>query len=117
MDTNKNTTAYPLKSSDDEMDIKKLYGNNYPIRISFGITLLGGKVHESITKEAFQLADMSYGKLLDGVQWPDAPDESGTKTSKLGAPFKLKQVGTITHDSHHGKYQIWHSMAPDDGTQ
>jgi len=42
-------------------------------KVAFGITALGGTVHESITKKAAEFADMPYGSLIEGVQWPDAP--------------------------------------------
>lgn len=92
------------------------------VKVAFGITAFGGKVHESITKQAAKNADLTpYGNLVDGVKWPDAPDEDENKKPNLASYAKLFPVvgtintpGTITHDSHHGKYQIWHSMAPDD---
>lgn len=93
------------------------------IKVAFGITAFGGKVHESITKEAAKQADIPYGNLLGGVQWPDAPDEDISKKPNLSSYARLFPVvgsidtpGTITNDSHYGKYQIWHSMTPDDGT-
>lgn len=93
------------------------------IKVAFGITVFGGKVHESITKEAAKQADMPYGNLLGGVQWPDAPDEDISKKPNLSSYTRLFPAvgtidtpGTITNDSHYGKYQIWHSMTPDDGT-
>lgn len=92
-------------------------------KVAFGITAFGGKIHESITKKAAELADMSYGNLVDGVKWPDAPDEDENKKPNLTSYAKLFPVvgtintpGTITNDSHYGKYQIWHSMTPNDGT-
>lgn len=87
-----------------------------PVQVSYGITAFGGKVHESITKAAVKQADMSYGNLLDGVQWPDAPGKDDAKTDKIGTLLSINQPDTLANDSHHGKYQIWHSMAPDDGT-
>lgn len=85
-------------------------------QIAFGITLFGGKVHESITKEAAKQADMPYGNMIEGVQWPDAPSDDSEKISKSGTLLKMKQPGNIANDSHFGKYQYWHSMTPDDGT-
>lgn len=93
------------------------------IKVAFGITAFGGKVHESITKQAAKNADLTpYGKLVDGVKWPDAPDDDENKKPNLASYAKLFPVigaidtlGTITHESHYGKYQFWHSMAPDNG--
>lgn len=100
--------------SDDKGDIK----------VAFGITAFGGKIHESITKQAAKNADLTpYGNLVEGVKWPDAPDENENKKPNLSSYAKLFPVvgtidtpGSITNKSHHGKFQIWHSMAPDDGT-
>ena len=92
-----------------------------PTQVAYGLTIFGGKVHESITKEAAKRADMTYGALVDGVQWPDAPSDNPVKPAFLELRPKwmpggdLHTPGTITHDSHYGKYQIWHSMTPDDG--
>lgn len=93
-----------------------------PTQVAYGLTIFGGKVHESITKEAAKLADMTYGSLVDGVQWPDAPSDNPIKPAFLELRPKwmpggdLHTPGTLTYESHHGKYQIWHSMAPDGGT-
>ncbi|MDD2834489.1 MAG: hypothetical protein PHD12_10805, partial [Methylotenera sp.] len=94
------------------------------IKVSFGITAFGGKVHESITKQAAKDADLApYGNLVEGVKWPDAHDEDENKKPNLSSYAKLFPVvgtidtpGSITNKSHHGEFQIWHSMAPDDGT-
>lgn len=94
----------------DNIHVKDSY------EIAFGITLLGGKVHESITKEAAKQADMSYGNLLDGVQWPDAPSDNPDAVNYWRAWRGIEKSGTIANESHHGKYQFWHSMTPDDGT-
>lgn len=86
-------------------------------KVAFGITSFGGNVHESITKKAAKLADMPYGNMIEGVEWPDLPSSNPEKTLGLYTTYRdLEKSGTITNDSHHGKYQIWHSMAPDDGT-
>jgi hypothetical protein len=94
--------------------------HNHAQDIAFGITAFGGKVHENITKEAIRRADMTFGRLIDGVKWPDAPDEDENKKPNWESYARLvtqiKTPGTITNDSHFGKYQIWHSMTPDDGT-
>ncbi len=95
--------------------------HNNTQKVAFGITAFGGKVHESITKQAAKNADLTpYGNLVDGVKWPDVPDEDENKKpnweSYAKLVTKINTPDTITHDSHHGKYQIWHSMAPDDGT-
>lgn len=105
-----------FESADPALVTKPFTDNIQPTQLSYGITLLGGKVHESITKKATELADLPYGNLLDGVQWPDAPSRNDSETGKLGAVFKVGQPGTLTYESHHGKYQFWHSMVPDDGT-
>lgn len=86
-------------------------------KVAFGLTAFGGKVHESITKKAAEFADMPYGNMIEGVLWPDLPSNNPEKTlGKILTYRNLEKSGTITNDSHHGKYQIWHSMAPDDGT-
>lgn len=86
-------------------------------KLAYGITPFGGKVHENITKEAARRADMSYGNMIEGVQWPDLPSNDPEKTANpIKTYFDLKKPDTITNDSHLGKYQFWHSMAPDDGT-
>lgn len=90
-------------------------------KFAFGITALGGKVHESITRQAAKNADLTpYGNLVDGVKWPDVPDDDENKKPNWESYAKLAtqidKPDTIIYDSHHGKYQIWHSMAPDDGT-
>jgi len=95
---------------------------NSAIKVAFPIKGKGG-VHESITKQATIMADMSYGNLIEGVRWPDVPTENPIETSyrKLVVPYwvpliggDLGKAGTITNESHNGKYQYWHSMSPSD---
>lgn len=95
---------------------------NSAIKVAFPIKGKGG-VHESITKQATIMADMTYGNLIEGVRWPDVPTENPIETSyrKLVVPNwvpliggDLGKPGTITNESHNGKYQYWHSMAPSD---
>jgi hypothetical protein len=86
-------------------------------KVAFGITALGGNVHERITKKAAELADMHYGNMIEGVEWPDLPSNNPEKARyPILTYFDLKKPNTITNKSHHGEFQIWHSMAPDDGT-
>ncbi len=87
------------------------------IKITYGSTVFGGSVHELITKEAARLADMPYGNLVNGVQWPDFPSKKPEEVNYLGVLPKfgdIEKPGSITNESHHGKYQFWHSMAPTD---
>jgi hypothetical protein len=88
-------------------------------KLAYGITILGSKVHEAITKEAARLADMPYSRLLSGVRWNDLPSQSPVEldySSVVPAIGTINKAGTIANDSHYGKYQIWHSMTPYDGT-
>jgi len=82
-----------------------------------------GSVHESITEAAAKRAGVPFSEdLKKGVRWPDVPSESAkneTDYPKLIAPKALGGAlhvpGTITHDSHYGSKQYWHSMVPNDG--
>lgn len=77
-----------------------------------------GSVHEDITKEAAKLAKVPYTKALEkGVEWPDVPSKEAGETNYWGlTPLfgSMHKKGTITHDSHYGKNQFWHSMTPSD---
>lgn len=86
-------------------------------KLAYGITPFGGEVHERITRKAAELADMSYGNMIEGVQWPDLPSNTPEKIANpIKTYFDLKKPDTITNKSHFGEYQIWHSMTPDNGT-
>lgn len=88
-------------------------------KLAYGLTILGGKVHEAITKEAARLTDIPYNNLLSGVRWNDLPSQNSTDIDYLSVVpgiGSINNTGTIANDSHYGKYQIWHSMTPNDGT-
>ncbi|MFA7350500.1 MAG: hypothetical protein WC009_07035 [Methylotenera sp.] len=90
-----------------------------PDKLAYGLTILGGKVHELITKEAARLTDMPYNSLITGVRWNDLPSNNSTELDYLSVvPVfgTINKSDTIANKSHHGEFQIWHSMAPNDGT-
>lgn len=92
----------------------------------------GGAVHESITKQAVDkynetgICKTHYDARLDeGVAWPDVPcnDENSVETcyanmlyvmakNKTKFTAILIDKSTLVYQSHFGKYQYWHSMAP-----
>ncbi|MGB7816888.1 MAG: hypothetical protein WBL28_11125 [Methylotenera sp.] len=94
--------------------------NNNTFKVAYGITWLGGKIHESITKEAANQAGMEYtDKLETGIRWNDAPSDNPEKLNYYGlnpVTGDIDKPGTITYESHKGSMQIVHSMMPDDGT-
>lgn len=94
--------------------------SNNSFKVAYGITLLGGKVHESITKEAAKQAGVDYTDALErGIRWNDAPSNNPEKLHYFGLTPKwgdINKPGTITYESHKGSMQIVHSMMPDDGT-
>lgn len=94
--------------------------NKNTFKVAYGITLLGGKVHESITKEAANQAGMEYTDALErGIRWNDVPSDNPEKLKYRGVfPIggDIDKPGTITNRSHHGDLQNLHSMMPDDGT-
>lgn len=92
----------------------------------------GGAVHESITKQAAQIASKRLNctiyfdeKLDKGVAWPDVPcgNENSVETCYSDMLYVMAQNKTkmtrkwidknsIVYKSHFGEYQFWHSMAP-----
>lgn len=96
------------------------FNDNVEYKVAYGITWLGGKVHESITKEAANQAGIIYTDELErGVRWNDAPSDNPEKLN-YPAVFPIggdiNKPGTITYRSHHGDLQNLHSMMPDDST-
>lgn len=74
------------------------------------------EVHETITKKALQEArdslnaeaDRTFEKALlgdKGVRFPDIPE------GLVKLALHLRKKGTLSHDSHYGEFQFWHSMA------
>jgi hypothetical protein len=90
--------------------------NKNAYKVAYGITWLGGKVHEFITKEAANQAGIPYTDALErGVRWNDAPSNNPEKLKYRGlSPVggDIGKPGTITYESHNGANQFWHSMAP-----
>ncbi len=92
----------------------------------------GGAVHESITKQAAEIASKRLNcniyfdaKLDKGVAWPDVPcgNENSVETcygdmlyvmaqNKTKITRKWIDKNSIVYKSHFGEYQFWHSMAP-----
>ncbi|GAA0723960.1 hypothetical protein GCM10009430_27990 [Aquimarina litoralis] len=92
----------------------------------------GGAVHESITKQAAEIASKRLNckiyfdeKLDKGVAWPDVPcgNENSVETcygdmlyvmalNKTKTSRKWIDKNSIVYKSHFGEYQFWHSMAP-----
>jgi hypothetical protein len=68
---------------------------------------------------------MPYGNLIEGVEWPDFATDNPEKLKIRGVlPIPkwtglgtgdIDKPGTVLHESHHGRFQFWHSMSPDDG--
>ena len=74
------------------------------------------EVHETITKKALREAkdgldarvDKKFEKALlgdKGVRYPDMPE------GLVKLALHLRKKGTLSYESHYGKYQFWHSMA------
>lgn len=92
------------------------FNDNSAYKVAYGITWLGGNVHESITKAAAEQAGMQYtDKLETGIRWNDAPSENPEKLKYTGLnPLggDINKPGTMTYRSHKGDLQTLHSMMP-----
>ncbi len=108
----------PKNYANPESVSSDAFNDNAAYKVAYGITWLGGKVHESITKEAAKQAGMEYtDKLETGIRWNDAPSDNPEKLNYPGVfPIggDINKLGTITNRSHHGDLQNLHSMMPSD---
>ena len=74
-----------------------------------------GAIHENLTQQAANQVNIIYDYRLDeGCAWPDVPcnNEYSIETCYFNTWRDLKKQGTLAYESHHGKNQYWHSMAP-----
>lgn len=106
------------KSIPDSANRSEAVFSDNSYKVAYGITWLGGKVHESITKEAANQAGMEYTDALErGIRWNDAPSNNPEKLNYYELnPINgdINKPGTITYRSHHGDLQNLHSMMPSD---
>ena len=75
----------------------------------------GGAIHENLTLKAAKQVNIVYDYRLDeGCAWPDVPcnNEYSIETCYFNTWRNLNKPGTLAYESHHGKNQYWHSMAP-----
>ena len=75
----------------------------------------GGAIHENLTQRAAKKVNIVYDYRLDeGCAWPDVPcqNEYSIETCYFNTWRNLDKPGTLAYESHHGKNQYWHSMAP-----
>jgi hypothetical protein len=121
-----------VNGSNPSVDEKKLYfamedfGEDHVIivdkdgnkkEIEFFAVRGSGAIHESLTKKA--AGDLVYYdyRLDEGCAWPDMPckDENSIETcySATGwTVFVSHNENSKAYQSHHGKNQFWHAMAP-----
>ena len=108
--------AESAKVLSDSLSTNESVFSDNQVKVAYGITWLGGKVHESITKEAAKQAGMEYtDKLERGIRWNDAPSDNPEELSYLQLnPFNgdINKPGTMTYRSHKGDLQTLHSMTP-----
>ncbi|MDD2834493.1 MAG: hypothetical protein PHD12_10825 [Methylotenera sp.] len=102
--------------ADHEAVNSDTFNDNAAYKVAYGITWLGGNVHESITKAAAEQAGMQYtDKLETGIRWNDAPSDNPEKLKYTGLnPLggDINKPGTMTYRSHKGDLQTLHSMTP-----
>jgi len=110
--------ASSTKSLPDSADRNEAVFSNNSVRVAYGITWLGGNVHESITRQAAQQAGIPYTDKLElGIRWNDAPSDNPEKLDYVELnPFNgdINKPGTITYEHHNGSLQHVHSMTPTD---
>uniref|UniRef100_UPI003D12C45A hypothetical protein n=2 Tax=Sulfurimonas sp. TaxID=2022749 RepID=UPI003D12C45A len=76
-----------------------------------------GAIHESLTKKAAEdLVHYDY-RLDEGCAWPDMPckDENSIETCYSATGWTVlvsHNEKSKAYQSHHGKNQFWHAMAP-----
>jgi len=104
---------YIEDKSDDQASVmlsngKQVVGEFFKIRGA-------GAIHENLTQKAANQVNIIYDYRLDeGCAWPDVPcaNEYSIETCYFNTWRELDKPGTLAYESHHGKNQYWHSMAP-----
>jgi len=107
------TLLYTEDATDDQAAVmlnngKQIIGEFFKIRG-------GGAIHENLTLKAANAVNIVYDYRLDeGCAWPDVPceNENSIETCYFNTWKNLDKPGTLAYESHHGKKQYWHSMAP-----
>jgi hypothetical protein len=107
------TLLYTEDATDDQAAVmlnngKQIIGEFFKIRG-------GGAIHENLTLKAANAVNIVYDYRLDeGCAWPDVPceNENSIETCYFNTWRNLDKPGTFAYESHHGRNQYWHSMAP-----
>jgi len=107
------TLLYVENKSDDRASVilnngKQVVGEFFKIRGA-------GAIHENLTQKAAIQLNIVYDYRLDeGCAWPDVPcnNEYSIETCYFNTWRNLEKKGTLAYESHYGKNQYWHSMAP-----
>jgi hypothetical protein len=104
---------YVEDKSDDQASVmlnngKQIVGEFFKIRGA-------GAIHENLTQKAAIEVNILYDYRLDeGCAWPDVPcaNAYSIETCYFNTWRELDTPGTLAYESHHGRNQYWHSMAP-----